>query len=185
MIGPGVRSLNLLKPALVALALAALVAFALIHFREPLAHLGPWGYLGAFLAELGNSAMLMIPTPGPAYTFAMGATLNPLLLGLIGGVAAGLGELTGYFLGVKGCHVLEGGSLYKRVKAMTERWTGAALFAFAFLPILADVAGVWAGTVRYPVWRFLVFVGMGKIVKVTAIALAGYYGINWLLGPLG
>lgn len=63
-------------------------------------------------------------------------------------------------------------------------WTGAILVGFAVLPIPFDVAGIWAGTTRYPLWRFLVFVMAGKFVKVAAVALAGYYGIRWFLAPL-
>ncbi len=60
-----------------------------------------------------------------------------------------------------------------------------ALFTFALMPIPFDVAGVWAGTMRYPLWRFLVFVTPGKVLKVTSVALAGSYSVNWLMGPLG
>ena len=179
------RSMDLFLPAVIALALSALMAFALLHFREPLAGLGHWGYFGTFLAELGNSATVIVPTPGPAYTFVMGVTLNPLLLGLVGGLAAALGELTGYSLGVRGRRILEGGRLYKRFKAMASRWTGPALLSFALLPLPFDVAGIWAGSVRYPLPRFLVYVAAGKVIKVTGVAIAGYYGINWFAGPLG
>ena len=169
----------------VAVGFSLLVVFAMLHFREVLAHLGPWSYLGVFLAEMGNSAVIVIPTPGPAYTFAMGVTLNPFILGLIGGVGAALGELIGYFLGAKGRRIFEGGRLYDRFRTMTTRWTGGALFAFALLPVPFDVAGLWAGTVRYPVWRFMLYVIPGKVVKVTGVALAGYYGLGLVAGTLG
>ena len=165
------------------LALSALVVLTLLHFREPMAQLGSWGYLGAFLAEMGNSAAVVVPTPGPAYTFTMGASLNPFHLGLIGGVGAALGEVTGYILGVRGRRVLERGRIYRRVTALTKRWTGVTLAIIAILPFPFEVVGVWAGATRYSLWRFLVFVAMGKVVRVTGIALAGYYGIGWLILP--
>lgn len=176
---------SILLTGLVAVGFSLLVVFALLHFREALAHLGPWSYLGVFLAEMGNSAVIVIPTPGPAYTFAMGVTLNPFILGLIGGIGAALGELTGYVLGAKGRRILEGGRLYDRFRTMTTRWMGGALFAFALVPVPFDVAGLWAGTVRYPVWRFMLYVIPGKVVKVTGIALAGHYGMGLVAGPLG
>ena len=44
---------------------------------------------------------------------------------------------------------------------------------------------VIAGAVRYPLWRFAVYVTLGKVIKVTTIALAGYYGINRILEIVG
>lgn len=167
------------------IAMSALVIFAMLALRETLVRIGSWGYLGSFLAELGNSAVILVPTPGPAYTFAMGGTLNPLALGIVGGIGATLGELAGYFLGLSGRRVLVHGQLYRRVSAFTARWMGIVLVGFAVLPVPFDVAGIWAGSTRYPLWRFLALVAIGKVVKVTAVAFAGYYGMRWLIGPFG
>ena len=167
------------------LAVSVVAVAILLSLRDTMASLGAWGLVGAFLAELGNSAVILVPTPGPAYTFAMGATLNPFLLGLVGGVGATLGELTGYFLGKRGRHIVEGWSPYARLAALTSRWTGPMLLVLAVLPIPFDLAGVWAGTTRYPLSRFLLFIAPGKIVKVTLVAFAGYYSVSWLLSPLG
>jgi membrane protein DedA with SNARE-associated domain len=167
------------------LAIAVAMALALIHLREVIWHIGSWGYLGVFLAELASSATVLIPTPGSAYTLTMSAVLNPFLLGLLGGVASSRGELVGYGLGVKGSRALQRVRGYERVCALATRWGGGALFTFALLPLAFDVAGIWAGTVRYPLWRFLFYVMAGKVIKVTGIALVGYYGATWLLGPVG
>jgi membrane protein DedA with SNARE-associated domain len=69
---------------------------------------------------------------------------------------------------------------YLRFHGFTVRWGGPLLFLFALLPVPFDVAGIWAGTARYPLWRFLVYVGMGKVIKVTVVALVGYYSAGWL-----
>jgi membrane protein DedA with SNARE-associated domain len=45
-----------------------------------------------------------------------------------------------------------------------------------------DLAGIWAGTGRYPVGKFLVIVISGKVIKVTTVAMAGYYGLQLLTG---
>ena len=76
------------------------------------------------------------------------------------------------------------GRLYHRINALTARWTGALLVGFAVFPVPFDVAGTWAGTTRYPLWRFLALVTAGKIEKVTTVAFAGYFGLRWLIGPL-
>ena len=176
---------GLLLPLLATVGVSVILTGALLHFRESLEQLGHWGYVGVFAAEFGNSAAIIVPTPGPAYTLAMSVVLHPLLLGLLGGVAAALGELVGYAVGARGSEIVPGGRLYARLQTMTARWGGGVLFAFAVLPLPFDVAGVWAGAVRYPLWRFAVYVTLGKVIKVTTIALAGYYGINRILEIVG
>ena len=63
---------------------------------------------------------------------------------------------------------------------MGTRWRGLAIFAFAATPLPFDIAGIWAGAIRYPIARFLVIVFCGKLILVTAIAIAGYYGVDFL-----
>ena len=164
-----------------ALSLSLLVSIGLVYFREPMIGLGEWGYVGNFLIQAASSATLFIPTAGGAYTFGAAVSLNPLLLGLVGGLGAALGEMTGYYLGAKGRNVIQDSRLYQRLHAVPQRWAGTVIFAFALLPLPFDVAGLWAGTVRYPLPRFFLFVAVGKVLNITATALAGYYGIPWLL----
>ena len=134
------QSLKLAILFVLAVGLSVLVASVLLYFRESVAQLGPWGYVGAFLAELGNSVAIIFPTPGPAYTFAMGATLNPFQVGLVGGVGAALGELSGYYLGLKGRHLIEDGPLYRRFEGL-----------FHFLSARGDNPGFCnlAGAIRH------------------------------------
>jgi uncharacterized membrane protein YdjX (TVP38/TMEM64 family) len=173
-----------LASALGIAAIFIITFFALLHFREAVVNSGPWGYPSVFLAELANSASILIPTPGRAYTLGLSLFLDPFYLGLLGGVGATVGELTGYFAGARGRGFLEGKRIYRWFQALTKRSVGPVLFAIALLPVPFDVAGLWAGAVRYPLARFLLCIAPGKIIKVTGIALAGHYGLAWLLGPL-
>ena len=98
-----------------------------------MSHMGNWGYLGVFAAELGNSATIIIPTPGPVITLTLASILNPLLVGLVGGIAAAIGELSGYAVGATGRQALEGSRIYERFQALAQRRVGPALFVFAAL----------------------------------------------------
>ena len=167
-----------LLPALATVLLPLLVFYLLVQYWETVVTWGSWGYLGVFLAELANSAVILVPTPGPAYTAAMASVLDPLLIGVVGGLGAALGEMVGYTLGATGRHALEGGRLYSRFHAMAERRFGIAIFAFAALPLPFDIAGIWAGAVRYPAWKFFAVVATGKTVKTTLISMAVYHGLN-------
>lgn len=172
----------LLSPTLIiAFCLSIAVCTVLVYFRGAFAHLGSWGYLGAFIVELTNSAIPLIPLPVQAYTIGMSIVLNPMLIGLAGGIGAGLGEITSYMLGARTGRVIHGGRIYRRLLSIARRWCGPSLFTLAILPGPFEIMSLWAGATRYPVWRFLLLVVAGKIIKVTGFALAGYYGINWLL----
>lgn len=172
-------------PVVVVLGLYGVAIWVLmVYLRQILASIGSWGYLGVFLAEMLNSASVLFPTPVPAYTMSMATVLDPILVGIFGGIGSSIGELTGYLLGVKGRRVIRRGRLYQRFRSLAGRWAGVFIFAFALFPLPVDVAGMWAGTVRYPVLRFFSFLVLGKIVKVTAIALAASYGLTWIFGPL-
>ena len=175
---------GLILPFVAALCFSVLIAFLMFEFRHLISELGKWGYVGVFFIEMANSATIMFPTPGQTYTFALGVTLNPLMIGLIGGIGSAIGELTGFAVGAKTGHRFKGGRIFGRLQKFTMRWGGVALFLFALLPGPFEIAGLWAGTVRYPLARFFVFVAVGKILKVTAFALAGYYSLAWLLGTI-
>jgi membrane protein YqaA with SNARE-associated domain len=63
-----------------------------------------------------------------------------------------------------------------------KRRGALVIFIFALLPNPAfDVAGAAAGVVRYPFWKFLLMLFLGKTVKGWIIAFAGYGALYLLL----
>ena len=51
------------------------------------------------------------------------------------------------------------------------------LFVFTLLPLFPfDAAGMAAGTLRYPIWKFLLVCWLGKFPLYVAAALAGAWG---------
>ena len=170
------------------LAFSVLIAVLLVRFGESVERLGDWGYAGAFLIMLINNATIILPAVGHALLVAAAQSLDPVLLGVIGGLGGTLGELTGYVLGMTGRRVVSGESLDRRLRRIPRKLFGPALFVFAATPLPFDVAGILAGTMRFPVWRFLLWAGLGKIVNTVGIVVAGYYAIDWLqrlVGPSG
>lgn len=67
------------------------VTACIFVFRDRLANLAGYGYLGAFLISLLSSATILLPVPGIAVIFALGATYNPYLVGLAAGAGFSLG----------------------------------------------------------------------------------------------
>ncbi len=61
-----------------------------------------------------------------------------------------------------------------------KRWAPLTLFVLALIPNpFFDVAGAAAGALRVPIWKFWLYGGAGRLVKHTAFAFAGAWGIEF------
>jgi membrane protein YqaA with SNARE-associated domain len=141
---------------------------------------GAYGYAGVFVLTLLSSATVLLPSAalGAAIKFGATATLNPLLVGVIGGVAAGLGESTGYVAGRSGAqlaHVQER-RVYQRIARWVERRGKLTVFLLAAIPLpLIDLAGLAAGALGMRYWHFIAACLAGKIIRFVPIALLGQW----------
>ena len=166
-----------------ALLVAVLISVGILVFRQQLAGLATYGYIGLFLVNLFASATLFLPVPGLALTFAAGSSLSPLLVGLASGTGAALGEITGYLAGFSGQGLLESQPGYARVQGWMGRHGLWVVFVLSVLPNpFFDAAGMIAGAMRISVWRFLFASWAGKVIKSTVVAFAGAGTFN-LMGP--
>jgi membrane protein YqaA with SNARE-associated domain len=161
------------------LALVGAISAAIFAFRDQFAQLAAIGYPGIFLVSLLSSATIILPAPSLALVFAMGAALNPVFVGLAAGAGEALGELTGYAAGYGGRAVVESQRAYDVLEEWMRKRGGITIFLLSVIPNpIFDVAGIVAGTLGYPVWRFLLFTWLGKTIKTTAVAFAGAQSIT-------
>jgi membrane protein YqaA with SNARE-associated domain len=169
-----------------ALAILGALAAAL-YFRDHLQDLEQYGYAAVFLVGLISNATLILPVPGLAVSSVLGGVFNPWIVGLVAGVGQALGELTGYMAGYSGQTWVDEHPRYRRLVLWTQQYGVFAIFLLALFPNpLFDVAGMAAGVLRFPVWKFLLSCAVGKVIKNILFALGGYYGIGALLRwPLG
>jgi membrane protein YqaA with SNARE-associated domain len=150
------------------------ISLAIFSFRDKFAELAAVGYSGIFLVSLLGNATIILPAPSLALVFAMGSALPPLLVGLAAGVGEALGELTGYAAGFAGRAVIEDYTMYTRLVTWMQRRGGITIFVLSVIPNpFFDLAGIAAGTLRYPLWRFLLVCWAGKTLKTTFVAWAG------------
>ena len=164
---------------LLIIVLVLAISVAIFSFREQFAELAAVGYPGIFLVSLLGNATVVLPAPSLALVFAMGSALPPLLVGLVAGAGEALGELTGYALGYGGQAVIEDDAAYGRLVAWMQRRGGITVFVLSVIPNpFFDLAGIAAGSLRYPVWRFLLFCWLGKTIKTTLVAWAGSKSIG-------
>jgi membrane protein DedA with SNARE-associated domain len=162
--------------ALLMLGATLLLTIALLFVPGDLvARLGAYGYLGVFVLTLLSSATIVLPSPALGVAALAGATLNPWLVGLLGGIAAGLGEITGYMAGLGGSSLARRSRFYPRVERWVRRWGVLTIFALAFIPgPVFDLAGIAAGTLRVPFRRFLLACLAGKTLRFIIVAWAGH-----------
>lgn len=154
-----------------------MLLLSILLLQVNFASLGEYGYLGVFLIVLLGNATVIVPAPAFVTAFAAGRTLNPWLVGGISGVGAGIGETTGYLVGRAGRNVIGEHPKFMRITAQVKRWGAWAVFGFAVIPNpLMDVAGMAAGVLRLPFWKYLLACSAGKIIRFTILALIGHYG---------
>lgn len=177
-----IRRLTILR----ALALTGVVVLivVLFIFREQVKKLEEYGYLGIFLLSIAANATIIIPLPGVAFTTAMGAIFNPFGVAVAAGLGASFGELSGYLAGFSGQGVVERAALYSRLMTWMkahQNWAYGMILLLAFIPNpMFDLAGMAAGALKLPLWKFLIACSIGKILKMLVFALAGYYSVSWL-----
>jgi uncharacterized membrane protein YdjX (TVP38/TMEM64 family) len=173
------RQLTILR-LLALLAVLAITAFV-FAIRDQADRIAAYGYPGIFLVSLLANATIILPAPGSAVTFAMGAVFHPLGVTLASATGAALGELTGYMAGFSGQAVIEDTAAYERLLQWTRRFGGLAIFLLAAIPNpIFDLAGFAAGALRMPVWLFLLCAWTGKLINTGLFAFGGAASIGWL-----
>ena len=173
-------SLNIIRGIVLLLVIALTVV--LIIYRDKIQALQAYGYPGIFLFSILANATILIPIPGVVFTSAMGAIFNPLWVSLAAGAGAALGELSGYLAGFSGQAVVEDSERYKKVVHWMEKYGDVTILVLAFIPNpLFDLAGMTAGILKMPVWKFLLYCVVGKVLKMMMFAYAG----DWVMNLLG
>jgi membrane protein YqaA with SNARE-associated domain len=147
-----------------------------------------YGYLGIFAINVIASATIFLPVPAFALTFALGAVLDPWLLGLAAGLGSAVGELTGYLIGYGSQEAFKKKyrKWLRRASEFAEkRGMFLAILLIAASPIPTDIVGILAGVAKYNTKKFFVAMAIGKVIKYTLIAWAGFYGLHWIAGVFG
>ena len=162
-----------IRPALALLGVLAL-SLALIFVPIDYKALGNYGYLGVFVVTLLATGALVLPVPYLALIVVAGTFLNPVLVALVAGVAAALGEMTGYLVGYTGRTLIPHNRWYDLVERGVTRFGGPVIFIAAAVPNpFFDAVGIVAGATRLPVWFFLVVCFLGKAIRFWLLAVAG------------
>ena len=152
-----------------------------------------WGYSGVFGLMVLESSSLPIPSeivlPFSGYLVSKGQ-LNFWLTVTIATVAAVIGSLIDYFIGLKGVEVLTKRRVLGRVMfskdqmAFASKWFnkyGALMIFLARLvPGIRTLISFPAGAAKMPLAKFLAFTTAGCLIWNALLIYVGYYlGANW------
>lgn len=170
---------NLLR--VVALLAVIGITVYIYSIRDRVEEFEQFGYAGIFFIALMANATVLLPAPGVAIIYAMGAVFNPLWVGLAAGTGGALGELSGYLAGFSGQAVVEKTDIYNRFHPWVDKYGGWSILILSAIPNpFFDVAGIAAGIAKMPVQTFLIFTWIGQIIKMTLFAIAGHYSLEWI-----
>jgi len=165
-------------------------------FIENLAELG---YLGALLAGfLGSSTLFFSIFPSFVVIPIIGSQLNPILVGVMAGIGAGVGQFLHYYVGVGGRKLIGRKSisigrfkmpqLYsKRIAAIDwekriKKYGVVVIFVFAATPLTPDdILWIPLGIMGYPKLRALIAAILGKITLNLLYAFTGFFGMELLM----
>ena len=141
-----------------------------------------YGYAGAFLISIFGNFTIFFPVPFTITIYAFGATLNPLILGLVCGIGSTVGEASAYLIGVGGRKVIEGRyeERLESAKRLIQRYGAAIIFLFALLPLPDDVILIPLGVLRYDLKKALGAMFLGKTLMLTFVAYAGRYSYTFV-----
>ena len=168
-----------------AFSVGVVVAFIPTVFllRNHLPDLNTVGYVGVLILSFVGSASILVPVPGIA-AVCVGPSivgLSPLIVALMASVGESVGELSGYMVGFSGRGFADKNRFYPRIEGWMQKRGGLVLFlASSFPNPFFDFVGIAGGTLRYPIWRFLLAVWAGKLVKSLMIAYTCYFGVDWV-----
>lgn len=148
-----------------------------------------YGYLGVFLISLLSNGTFIFPVPYLIVIYYIGASrlLDPLLVAIMSGIGATLGELSLYFLTMLGRVILP--PKYKMriesVKQAIDRYGPAIIFIFALTPLPDDVIYPVLGIMKYNFLKVFISCFLGKAILSGIVVYAGYYSAEYIAIFLG
>ena len=175
---------NLLKIARI-LALVAVIAITVFiyNIRDQAARLAIYGYPGIFLISFLAYATVLLPAPGVAVVFAMGAIFHPVGVAIAAASGAALGESVGYLAGFSGQGVAERADIYERLTGWMQKNGPLTILLLAAIPNpFFDLAGLVAGALKMPYLRFLLWCWLGQLIKMLLFAYLGNTSLGRIFG---
>ena len=172
------KFLTRVTPLLISIAF---IATGLVLWTTGTFNIETAGYASIWLLSFIAASLIFLPVSAlAAVCVAVAVDLNPFVVAVVAASAESIGELTGYLAGMGGKSFFEHKRFYLRFKNLFEKYSFLCLLIGSAIPNpLFDGLGVAAGSILYPVRKFLLLVFIGKTLKFTWVGLSCYYGATW------
>ena len=160
---------------------AAFIATGLVLWTTGTFNIDTVGYTSIFFLSFIAAALVFLPVSAlAAVCVAVAVDLNPFVVAVVAASAEAVGELTGYLAGMGGSSLFERNRFYLRFKNLFSRYGSLCLIFGSTIPNpFFDFLGIAAGSILFPVRKFLLIIFIGKTLKFTWIGLSCYYGMTW------
>jgi len=150
-----------------------------------------WGYFGIFLLMVLENVIPPVPSEvimSLAGIAAGQGKMDPFLLVLIGTLGCIVGNLFWYEIGVRygylrlkpfvdrwGRWLTMDWEDVEKLRGFFDRWGGATVFVFRFMPIGRTVISIPAGLLHMPRGRFILYTAAGSMVWNALLVGVGYW----------
>ena len=182
---------RLLIISLVALAVYFVLSLFVADLASPSIMVYDWilevslvfGYFGAFIVAFLGNITYLVPIPYMIITFILGGLtsttgqflFDPVIVGLIAGLGATIGEMTGYLLGYGGSRFIdeEQRNAFSKYIDMHPRATPLLVWFLAISPLPDDFVILPLGAAKYPWWKVAIPQFIGKSMFMILAAWLG------------
>lgn len=154
-----------------------------------------YGYFGVFFLSLLGALSIVVPIPDTTTVFTLAGlrvgssfVFNPLLIAAIATLGSGVGQGSGYILGVKTKKANNGGNYQRNSDFLVDtlgKFGSIGIFAFALTPLPDNLMFIPLGMARYnPVKAFIPGLA-GKFLLSLLVVYAARYSIGAITSTLG
>ncbi|MFX0059879.1 MAG: hypothetical protein ACFE85_18870 [Candidatus Hodarchaeota archaeon] len=123
-------------------------------------------YIGVFSISIFGNFTIIFPVPYTIALIVISAVIpgvNPIMLGIVGGLGASIGETTAWLIGRGSKGVIGDSESTKRMKNYVEKgWAPLLIFIFAATPLPDDAFLIVLGLAQYSIIKALMYCFLGK-----------------------
>ncbi|UCE10267.1 MAG: hypothetical protein JSW61_15050 [Candidatus Thorarchaeota archaeon] len=189
------RADKVLIGAMIAIFIYWIAAISIPDISSPFTALYEWlttvsediGYPGTLIGSFLGNATIVIPFPFVIIIFVQGSILDPTIVGIIAGIGALAGEMTGYVVGYGGGQFIKEESTngFRRFAEMHPRALPLLIFILGLTPLPDDPLIVPLGAAKYPWYKIAIPSLCGKMLMLIGVAWAGFFGMEIVADLLG
>lgn len=168
----------LILPVLIGHSIVDIMVAIIMYWYTAAGRIGI--HIGVFIISIFGNFTVVFPVP---YIVALifVVTIIPhsfpeaVILGVIAGAGAAIGETTAWLLGRTQTEALEdsatGRQLIKLRKQIERGYGGIVIFIYAATPLPDDMLLITLGATKYPLWKALLFCFLGKVALTLIVAI--------------